>query len=178
MRSPRRRTASRILALLLALTAGTVLATSIEYRPLEEILLDADHVLSGRIVRVEMVDALGRPVRDRDARTGPGLANRMHFVVEVDDVLFTTCRRPPRRVRVPLWSAWHYTLGSMQDQLTGSAGLFLLRGADFQPAYPQDFQRSLEERPLVEAGVDALRLERTPASVSCREAPAQGASTR
>ena len=141
-------------------------------------MLDADHVLSGRIVRVEMVDALGRQVLDRDARTGPGLANRMRFVVEVDDVLFTTCRRPPHRVLVPLWSAWHYTLGSMQDQLTGSTGLFLLKGADFQPAYPQDFQRGPEERPLVEAGVDALRLEREPASVSCREAPAQGASTR
>ena len=178
MRHRHRRIASRLLALLLALPVGIAQATSIEYRPLDKIVLDADHVLSGRIVRVEMVDALGRQVRDRDARTGPGLTNRMRFVVEVDDVLFTTCRRPPRRVLVPLWSAWHYTLGSMQDQLTGSAGLFLLKGADFQPAYPQDFQRSPEERPLVEVGVDALRLEREPASVSCREAPAQGASTR
>lgn len=172
------RIASQALAFLLALSAGSAQATSIEYRALDEIVLDADHVLSGRIVRVDMVDPLGRQVHDRNARTGPGLTNTIRFLVEVDEVLFTTCKRPPRRVLVPLWRAWHYTLGTMQDQLTGSSGLFLLKGADFQPAYPQDFQRSPGERPLVEAGVDALRLEREPASMSCREAPAQGASTR
>ena len=107
---------------------------------------------------------------------GLRLTNTIRFLVEVDEVLFTTCRRPPRRVLVPLWSDWHYSLGTMQDQLTGSSGLFLLKGADFQPAYPQGFQRSSEERPLVEAAADVLRLEREPASEFCRDASAQGAS--
>ena len=67
----RHRIAWHVLAFLLGLSAGSAHATSIDYRTLDEIVFDADHVLAGRIVRVDMIDALGRQVRHRDARTGP-----------------------------------------------------------------------------------------------------------
>lgn len=46
---------------------------------------------------------------------------------------------------VPLWTAWHYELGTMQDQLMGGSGIFLLK-RDGAPVYPADFQRPLTER--------------------------------
>jgi hypothetical protein len=49
-------------------------------------------------------------------------------------------------LRVPLWQAWHYILGTMQDDLTGATGIFLLKGGAYEPVYPAGFQRSLEER--------------------------------
>ncbi len=55
----------------------------------------------------------------------------------------------PSAVIVPLWSAWHYELGTMKDQLTGSRGIFLLR-SDFTPVYPASFQRAMDERGEIE----------------------------
>ncbi len=55
----------------------------------------------------------------------------------------------PSAVVVPLWTAWHYELGTMQDQLTGSRGIFLLK-SDFTPDYRAGFQRDMDERREIE----------------------------
>jgi len=157
------------LLVVLCLMPARAGSTSVEFMPLEEIVGGSDHVLAAKIVRVDMVNRLGLQVRDRTARTGPGLPNQIRLHLEIGEVLFTTCRRQPRRVVVPLWQAWHYALGTMQDQLQGSTGIFLLIGAGFDPAYPNDFQRGMAERERIEPLVDALRLQRKQSQLSCKE---------
>ena len=117
------------LALAAALFAAPVCATSIAPKPLEEMVRDADHVVVATVAAVGMVDGRGRALTDRSARTGPGLANRMSFELKVEEVLYTRAGSLPPRIRVPLWSMWHYELGTMQDQVVGSRGIFLLKGA-------------------------------------------------
>ena len=102
------------------------------------------------VTNVDMVDGWGRPVLDRDARTGPGLENEIRLHLAISEVLQTDNDRLPRTLVVPLWKAWHYSLGDIKDQATGSSGIFLLKGNDFRPAYPADFQRSLEDRAEIE----------------------------
>ena len=125
---------------------GLALATSVVPKPLEEMVREADFVVVARLASVDMVDGRGRPVTDRDARTGPGLPNQMRFNLEVKEVLFARTKPTPRTLRVPLWQAWHYMLGTMQDDLTGATGIFLLKGDVYEPVYPAGFQRDLEEK--------------------------------
>jgi hypothetical protein len=142
----------RLLAVFLLLFAvPNVLATSVPPRSLAEIVADADHVVVATIASVDMVDDRGRPVTDRKARTGPGGTSTMRLNLDVSEVLFQAGQPAPKRIRVPLWTMWHYELGPMQDLLTGKQGIFLLKGDRFEPAYPAFFQRELDERAEVEA---------------------------
>ena len=125
---------------------GLALATSVLPKPLEEMVREADHIVVAKIVSVDMVDGRGRPIHDREARTGPGLLNRMRLNLDVQEVLSAGKELPSRKLRVPLWSMWHYSLGTMQDDLTGTTGIFLLKGDNYEPVYPAGFQRPLEER--------------------------------
>lgn len=135
-----------ILLMLTMFFPGLALATIVPPKPLEEMVREADLVVVARIASVDMVDGRGWPVTDRDARTGPGLPNQMRFNLEVKEVLFARTKPTPRTLRVPLWQAWHYMLGTMQDDLTGATGIFLLKGDTYEPVYPAGFQRALEER--------------------------------
>ncbi|WP_242108544.1 hypothetical protein [Luteimonas aquatica] len=164
--APRAFVLALALSCLIAPPAG---ATSVASKSLDEIVHGSDHALLATVVRVDMVDGLGRPVEDREARTGPGLRNRIRLHLDVREVLSTNCSRQPRRVTVALWSMWHYSLGAIRDQVQGSEGIFLLKGADFEPAYYEDFQRAIEERPQIQARLDALRLQRKPERIDCRQ---------
>ena len=138
--------ARRFLFLALLCLAATAAATSVPPKPLAEMVREADHVVVATITRVDMVDGKGRPLTAPESRTGPGSANQMRLHLQVHEVIAT--RLPPvaRTVRVPLWTMWHYQLGTMQEQLTGQRGIFLLTGRDYQPVYPAGFQRPLDER--------------------------------
>ena len=135
-----------ILFLLAMCFPNLVFATSVLPKPLEEMVREADHVLVAKIVSVDLVDGDGRPLTDREAGTGPGSPNLMRLNLEVQEVLFVRMKPPPRTLRGPLWQMWNYSLGTMQDGLTGDTGIFLLKGNEFEPVYPAHFQRALEER--------------------------------
>ena len=132
--------------LVLMCLPGLASGTSVLPKPLEEMVREADHIVVAKIVSVDMVDGGGKPITDREARTGPGLSNRMRFNLEVQEVLFAGRKSPSRRLRVPLWRMWHYSLGTMQDDLTGVTGIFLLKGDANEPVYPAGFQRPLKEK--------------------------------
>jgi hypothetical protein len=139
-----------VLLLLAMCVPGIAMATSVPPKPLEEMVRESDHVVIATITGVDMVDGRGRPVTDLDARTGPGLTNEMRFHLDVREVLFTRSKTLPAALTVPLWTAWHYELGGMQEQVTGSTGIFLLKDDSFQPTYPAGFQRGLDERSEIE----------------------------
>jgi hypothetical protein len=137
-----------LLSALLAL-CGLADATSVRPMPLDEMVSRADYVLVATVVKVDMVNGRGWAVSDPEARTGPGSENQIRLHLRADDILKSK-RIVPRTVIVPLWKMWHYSLGSIREQVEGTRGIFLLKGNDFQPAYPAGFQRGLEEREQIE----------------------------
>lgn len=130
--------------------AGVANATSVAPMPLEQMVREADHVVVATVSKVDMVDGRGRPVTEPEARTGPGLDNEIRLHLVVSEVLYTQNDRLPDTLVVPLWTMWHYTLESITEAAGGTNGIFLLKGDDFQPAYPTGFQRSLDERAEIE----------------------------
>ena len=135
--------------LLACMTLATA-ATSVRPKPLDEMVREADLVVVATIKAVGMVDGNGRPIKDRRVRTGPGSDNRMRLTLHVQEVLFARTGTNVSSLQVPLWSMWHYELGTMQDELTDSEGIFLLKG-DAQPVYPAGFHRTTQERREIEA---------------------------
>ena len=140
----------RPLVCLLALLAGPATATSVAPRSLEELVPEAGEIVVATIEKVDVVDAKGRLLRGKAARTGPGLDNRMRFHLRVEEVIFPRDGAVPQAVVVPLWSMWHYSLESMQD-VVGTRGIFLLEERTHEPVYPAFFQRTLDERGQIEA---------------------------
>lgn len=138
-----------VVLLMAMFTVGSALATSVLPKPLEELVRESEVVVLATITRVDMIDGQGRPVLDRSARTGPGLKNEMRLHLQLQEVLSSEPAALPHTMTVPLWTAWHYELGSMQDQLIGDSGVFLLK-RDFSPVYPAGFQRPLVERDEIE----------------------------
>ena len=103
-----------IVGWLALLLSGVAAATSVVPKPLHEMVREADHVVVASIESVDMVDGKGRPLLDPRARTGPGLENQMRFNLRVREALFSRVGAVPPRLQVPLWTKWHYELGSMQ----------------------------------------------------------------
>ena len=130
--------------------SGLASATSVIPMPLEQMTQEADHVVVARVAAVDMIDGRGSPVTDPEARTGPGEGNRIRLHLAVEEVLYTRQGPLPDAIVVPLWPMWHYTLGLITQSAAGSRSIFLLKGDDFQPAYPAEFQRPLDQRVEIE----------------------------
>lgn len=115
---------------------------------LQDMAREADHILVGRVTGVEMIDAQGEQVRDRDARTGPGLTHTIRLLLTVDEVLVTNLPPVPRVLAVPLASHLHYSLGQIQDEHAddGEVRLILLKGKKFDGIKPGLFFRPLSEK--------------------------------
>ncbi|WP_155248152.1 hypothetical protein [Variovorax paradoxus] len=109
---------------------------------------EADHVLVGRVVSVDMVDAKGNPVSDDQARTGPGSANVIRLRVAVDEALITNTDRVPRELLIPLDPLMHYSLGQIRaaHQNDATTRLLLLKGAGFSSLKPGIFFLPLKEK--------------------------------
>jgi hypothetical protein len=135
---------------LIFLTASILASagTTVPPRPLPDLVKASDHVLVGKVVKVDMVDGKGNPVTNNDARTGPGLENviRLHVVLEVDGALKTTKKELPATIVVRHWTMWHYTLGQWKLEALDKVFIFLLVGEDFQWVYPLGFMRDPSEK--------------------------------
>jgi hypothetical protein len=115
---------------------------------LEEMAQEADHILIGRVTGVDMIDGNGKPVEDREARTGPGRENIIRILITVDEVLVTNASNVPSVIRVPLARHLHYSLGQISDVYEGDTlvRLILLQGEDFTGIKPGVFLRSLSDK--------------------------------
>ena len=149
--------------ILRALAVGVVLcvvpqmglATTVEPRELSVLVDEADHVIEGTVVLVDMVDGEGAQVTDPDDGTGPGLDNTIRLHIAPTTVLKGDVDAVPNRLVVPLWPMWHYSLGQIREH-EGQKGIFLLRGAGYERVYPRLFHRPLSERDeIVEAIQDS-----------------------
>lgn len=142
----------RLMGRLLLSLAATIPLVALASLPLQmslaEMVAEADHVLVGHVVGVDMVDGNGRPVMDDQARTAPGLNNVIRLHVAVDETLITTAERVPKELLVPLDPLMHYSLGQIKfaHQNDATPRLLLLKGADFSSLKPGIFFLPLQEK--------------------------------
>ena len=141
----------RILLLVLALIPAFVSAGVPFEATAEEMAQQADHILTGRVVGVDMVNGKGKLVTDPKARTGPGLDNTIRLRILVDQVLVSTSAKVPNVIPVPLASHLHYTLGQIQEahKTDSELRLILLKGNDFTGIMPGVFMRPLSDKDWV-----------------------------
>jgi len=130
------------------LVATTAFATQIPPRELSELIADADHVIVGKVIDVDMIDENGNQVKDREGRTGPGSENeiRLHVKIENEGILKTNIKKPITKLIIPLWQRWHNTLGHEKDTSEGTTYIFLLKGNNYEQVYPGSFKRPLSDR--------------------------------
>jgi hypothetical protein len=138
----------RLLLSLAATIPLVALASLPQQMSLAEMAAEADHVLVGHVVGVDMVDGNGVPVMDDRARTGPGLNNVIRLHVAVDETLTTTAERVPKELLVPLDPFMHYSLGQIRSahQNDATLRLLLLKGADFSILRPGIIFLPLQEK--------------------------------
>ena len=101
-------------AILILLCVTHANATSIRFRDLTNMVMSADHVLIGKVTRVDMVDGKGQPVIDETARSRPGTNGaviRLHVEVAKDGILATTTNQVPEKLVIREWEMWVQTLG-------------------------------------------------------------------
>lgn len=123
------------LAVALLVTSAVVSASHPLEASLQDLACGADHILVGRVVGVDMVNSIGMPIRDQNARTGPGLRNAIRLHVEVLEIVESAAPEPPSLLKVPLDSAMHYSLGQVQAVYAepSDPSLVFLRGRSFEP---------------------------------------------
>lgn len=143
-----------LIAAVFFLTSGVGMASVPLAATLEDLVRGADHILVGRVVVVDMVDALGRLIADEAQGTGPGLGNTIRLHIAVDEVLITNAEDVPVLLKVPLDSFMHYRLGQVRSAHADSpvSILVLLKGHDFSPVIAGRFMWPLDDR------AEALRL--------------------
>jgi len=134
---------------LLILVALPAAATMVEPKELEQLVPEASLILVATITKVDVIDAKGRQLHGRLARTGPGSPNLMRFHLKVEEVVHSAGKQVPNTVVVPQWQMWHYTLEQMKQE-EGKRAIFLLKTDSYEPVYPAFFDRELGERPRIE----------------------------
>jgi len=139
-------------------------ATQVPHKELSELLADADHVLVGKVVKVDMVDRNGKQLRSREARTGPVLRNQLRLHVEIvkDGILKTNGDKEIKELIIPLWQAWHYRLGQWRDLAEGKTFIFLLKGKNYQRVYPGLFLRQMSDREEIERLLKQEKMQKKP----------------
>ena len=149
--------AVRYKLLLLLVFAATPTVASIPIpASLEQLACSADHILMGRVVAVDMIDAQGRDIPDASQGTGPGTKNKIRLHLEIEEVIVSTSKVPPRLLKVPLDPFMHYSLGQIRQAHSQRSDplLVILRSENFEPIVPGAFLRSLDEK------AEAVRLHK------------------
>lgn len=126
-------------------------ASGLPEKTLEELVSLADHIVIGKISKVDMVDTNDQQVFDIDKKTGLGSGNTLRLHVKVLTVVTSTHDQVPDTLVIPLWRLWENSLGEVKDDLLFETAIVLLKGDELVPVYPTGFLRGLHEGPSIEA---------------------------
>lgn len=139
---------TRILLFLIALLPLSALCSLPLQMTLSDMATEADHVLVGHVVGVDMVSGSGRPITDGHAQTGPDSSNVIRLHVSIDETLTTTAAQVPEILVLPLDPLMHYSLGQIKSahDADSTPRLLLLKGANFSAIRPGVFFRSLLDK--------------------------------
>lgn len=138
----------RFLIFIISLLPAIALAGVPCEASLEEMAASADHILTGRVTGVDMINKRGKPVKDKRAMTGPGLGNTIRLLIAVDEVIVTNAAQVPKVLPVPLANDLHYSLDQIQSAHAEDVTVYLviLKGKDFSGIKPGVFLRPLSDR--------------------------------
>jgi len=139
-------TGLKAFALLFILLQGTAFAVSVKPVKLADILPDADHILLGHVVGVDMVNKQGTLVFDENAKTGLGTDNTIRMHVHIDEILYTTAKTTPKVIKIRLWQGWIYSLGQIKREAKDEKAIYLLKGSDYEIVFPGFFRRAVAEK--------------------------------
>ena len=140
-----------VLLLVLVSLPEHVVASGLPEKSLTEIMELTDHVLIGKIVKVDMLDTNDAVVFDISKKTGPGSGNTIRVHVKKLAVMMSDRENIPDSITLPLWRMWDHSLGQVKDELLFETAIFLLKGDTLLPAYPGSFIRGIHEGPEIEA---------------------------
>ena len=114
----------------------------------EELVKETDHILVGRVIGVDMIDAYGEQINDLRAKTGPGIKSKIRLIIKVEEVLQTNALVVPKELYIPLDSFMHYSLGAIKEYYPeiSEQMIILLSGENFQPPVAGHFQRQLSNK--------------------------------
>lgn len=124
----------------------TVQATMVEVKSLAELLPHAEHIVSGHVVKVDMIDGEGNVVSNKEAVTGPGIENTIRLHVKIDEVILTSSGKMPDIIKIKLWNAWHFSLGQIQESAKNEKAIYLLKGPSYEIVFPRYFRRDPNEK--------------------------------
>ena len=62
-----------------------------------------------------------------------------------EDVITTSSESHPNSLIIPLWQAWHYSLGQWKEYEKGKY-IFLLKGKDYEKVNPGYFLRNISDK--------------------------------
>lgn len=136
---------------------------------LAELVKKSDHILVGHVYGVDMIDGKGEQITDLNAKTGPGLKNKIRLLIKVKEVYTEGSQLVPATLKVPLDSAMHYRFGQVKKASEDSFGkdrVILLTGDDYRPPIAGHFMRSIElkDKILMLKGVKNDPLDWSPPS--------------
>ena len=139
---------------------------------LDELAKNTDHVLTGYVIGVDMIDGDGNQITDLKARTGPGSKNKIRLIVKVHEVHLTSEKSVPNELAIPLASHLHYSFGQIKSAHSsdGSKFLVLLKGEDFQPPFSGVFSKGLDELDEV-LNIISKRKSKKPVDIKLKHEP-------
>lgn len=127
-------------------------ATKIKPTDLSELVAEADYIVVGKVVKLDMVDAKGKEVVDKNANTGPRSGNtiRYHVLIDKKRTLKGNPKKIPEKLVFPDWPMWIRSLGGMKELYGGVTCIFLLKAPDFSPSSSAQFVRDIDEKSKIE----------------------------
>jgi len=119
---------------------------------MEEMASQADHIFVGVVTGADMIDGSGSQVMDEKAMTGPGQNHTIRLQIQIDKVLVSNAKKPPKVVMVPLDPSVPFSLGQIKSAHAthhNDPFLVLLKGPQFEPIRPGRFGQPLSSKAAV-----------------------------
>ncbi len=121
---------------------GVSHATRLERISTDDLFARADHVFTGKVIKIELIDRKSGIVQSEDSPTGSRSGNKIRMSIEIYDVIKTTAKTIPNILTIEYRSA---LLTSMKErkQIVGWKRIFFLSGEKFHPVSLDQFSRSI-----------------------------------
>lgn len=126
----------------LLLLANSSYATKLQKITIDELFAKSDHVLTGYITSLELVDAQNNKLRSDDSPTGIGSGNKIRMTIEIDDIIKTTSKNIPTTLTIVYRSSIHRSMKARRESIEYKQ-IFFLSGDDFIPAARDQFYKPI-----------------------------------
>ena len=112
-----------------------------------DVVNKSDHVLTIKVVDLDMIDESGNVISDPKAEAGPGSKNVIRLKARVVKVHLTNSSKVPTFINIPIYTGSRYSLGQARIDNRGIPypEIAVLKGKLFRPAYVGTFKYPIYE---------------------------------